>query len=295
MPSTDTRQPEHIIFQGHRFAKTSGPTGDWIVFHNSLQPTQVTPHELRWLCNRTAGVGGSGVIMMTTDHDQPQAHTLTAWDANGISANSLAEAARASTSVVATLGQDGNPTSSHHVFQTSHGTHSTVYTSTHIGADLGAWRYTTPETATEVGSDVLVMAVGLTDPRPGLSIQLDGNHVLLAVETPEELAAIDLGQAPSVEPHDVTIDSINVIVPDTPLISQGMGQLHLRQHSNTGDSTLLAAGCASAAIAFQNWSGLAQIMLWNITTERGSIIVQLHADQRVSTYTQHRVVYSGRL
>lgn len=295
MPSTDTHQPEHIIFQGHRFAKTSGPTGDWIVFHNSLQPTQVTPREIRWLCDRTAGVGGSGVIMMTTDQNQPQTHTLTVWDASGISSNRLAEAARASTSLIATLDLDGDPSASHQVFQTADGTHSTVFTSTHIGADLGTWCYTTPETATEVGSDVLVMAAGLTDPRPGLSIQLHGNHVLLAVETPEELAAIDLGQAPSVEPHDVTTDSINFIVPDTPLINQGMGQLHLRHHSRTGDSALLAAGCASAAIAFQNWSGLAQIMLWKITTQRGSIIVQLHDDQRVSTYTQDRVVYFGSL
>src|SRR5699024_715548 len=151
---------------------------------------------------------------------------------------------------------------------------NTVSTRTHIGVDLGTWQYTTPENAIEVGSDVLVMAAGLTDPRPGLGIQLHGNHVMIAVESQNELDTIDLRQVPSVEPADVASERIHSICPDTPLIDQGMGHLQLRHRASGGEATFLGAACASAAIAFRNWSGLEQVMLWQVNTGWGPIIVQ---------------------
>lgn len=297
--STPSEEVHHHIrhdLQGVRFNKVTGPTGDWIVLHQSDQPLQLTPHHIQWLCNRTVGVGACGVVVIETSPtlnanktlEQPH---LKAWRANGELADDFTEPARIATYTLAKAGK----ITSHQVFQTVAGPVTAVYTPQYVGVDIGQWTYNEPETALAVGSDVLVMAAGLIDPRPGLGVHIRKHSVTVAVETVSELENIDLTQQPSVEPPHPEPSTINFVVPKDPLLLDGMGQLKMRGYAEQDDRMKLSVASAAATVAFQTWSGLEQLKIWNIETPHGSIIVQLHTEHRVSTYTQLDGVFTGIL
>lgn len=281
------------------FVKVTGPAGDWIVFADQLAVPTLRQDQVIALCNRRNGIGATGVVVVTgTAQHQEDASArphLAAWRADGSAVEDLTEAARAATSVMATLSIIEDQQTSHHVFQTPQGLLTTVYTPAYIGVDIGQWSYPASELAQETGADVLVMTAGLTDPRPGLSITIHYNHVTIAVESIEELEAIDLTQQPSIEPAPELSTSIGFVVPQEPLIADGMAQLLLRHISDADHHHDLASATAAAAVAFQDWSGLHQVNLWNVTTPLGDIVVQLHDDNRLSTFARVPAIFFGHL
>lgn len=282
---------------GWRFVKTTGPAGDWIVFYHATATLELTQEEVITLSDRYRGVGGTGVVVVTGAHQTAdktvERHQLVAWRADGTGVDDMTEPARAATSVMAALGIIDTQGTSHHVFQTDFGILTTVYTPAYIGVDIGQWSYAAPEIAQAAGSDALVMTAGLTDPRPGLSIRLHRTHISIAVETLDELEAIDLSQQPSVEPVLEAPTCINFVVPEEPLIDSGMGQLRIRHYNDIGDNSDVASAAAAAAVAFQNWAGIRQLALWKVQTPTGEVVVQLHEHNRLSTFTTMSAVFFG--
>lgn len=302
---TTHRRPSHdqsLISQtlaGTRFVKIAGPVGDWIVFYEPAEKVELTQDLITALCDRVAGVGASGVVVVTSTQSTPSGtspqYRIDAWQADGQPAHNMIEPARAATCVLAVLNRISAHETSHHVFETNFGPATTVYTPSYVGVDIGQWSFTEPETADAAGSDALVMAAGLTDPRPGLSINVQSHHVTIAVETIQELEAIDLTQRPSVEPPVNVPTSMSFVVPQDPLIEEGMGQLRLRNYTKHGRDQNLASATAAATVAFQNWSGLKQLNVWNVATEHGDIVVQIHDQHRLSTFAKLSSVFFGKL
>ncbi|OAV51519.1 diaminopimelate epimerase [Enteractinococcus helveticum] len=291
------RQGMREDLAGEQFIKITGPTGDWIVIDEPTQRFELTSEHIVWLCNRSTGVGAVGVVLVTTApplHGHPTLR-LEAWMADGTPMQHLTEAARVATYALAAWEKIANADTSHHVFSSSSGIITTVYTPAYVGVDIGQWSYEVPETASAAGSDALVMAAGLTDPRPGLSIRAQNLHVTVAVESLEELEGIDLVQAPSIEPEAPEPTGVNFVVPHDPLVVEGIGQLVLRHHQAGHGICDLATAAASATIAFQLWTGLTQLSLWNVSTPCGDIVVQLHEGQRISTFATLSTAFVGRL
>lgn len=280
-----------------RFLKIAGPTGDWIVFHEPAKTMELTSEQILWLCDRFSGVGAVGVVVTTSvpKAEHKPAFHLEAWQADGKPTENLTEAARAATYALAVLKKIPITETTHHVFSSSAGIITTVYTPSYIGVDIGQWSYTEPETAIAAGSDTLVMAAGLTDPRPGLSIRTQSHHITVAVESIEELEGIDLTQQPSLEPVAGESTGLNFVVPQDPLVASGMGQLVLRHHTAEYGSYDLGSAAAAATVAFQIWADLTQLNIWNVATPQGDIVVQLHEHQRLSTFVALSLVFFGRL
>src|SRR5690625_541172 len=83
-----------------RFIKISGPTGDWIVFHEPSKQFTLTRDHVVFLCDRFSGVGASGVVVVTVEPQtkkQDPKYFLEAWSDDGQAATILTEAARAAT------------------------------------------------------------------------------------------------------------------------------------------------------------------------------------------------------
>lgn len=289
------------MMQGHlagiEFTKITGATGDWIVIDQPAQSFELASTDIAWLCDRFTGVGASGVVLMTPTSQSRDLATihLEAWTADGTATPQLTEAARAATYVLAAVKKIPKTDTSHHVFTTSAGIVTTVNTPSYVGVDIGQWSYAEPETASVAGSDTLVMAAGLTDPRPGLSVRAQNLHVTVAVESFDELDHIDLTQAPSIEPAPSEPAGVNFVVPHDPLIGDGMGQLVLRHHPAASGTTDLGTAAATATVAFQTWAGLSQLSLWNVSTPHGDIVVQFHEGQRISTFVPLKTAFFGRL
>lgn len=286
--------PDSLV--GAHFVKVTGPAGDWIVFHDASTPA-LTKEQIVALCDRRSGVGATGIVVLSpadekTEHVAAR-NRLTAWHADGSDVRDVTEPARAATSLLAATGVIDHNDTSHLTFQKDTSLVTTVYTPAYIGVDLGQWSYQHPETATTAGSDALVMTAGLPDPRPGLSIRIQHDHIIIAVETREELEGIDLSQEPSIEPVPDEQTTVGFVVPQDPLIVTGMGQLMMRSSAKIGDHTL-ASATAAASIAFQQWSGLEQLKVWKVHTPSGDIVVQLHDHNRISTFASVPPVFFGR-
>lgn len=284
---------------GTHFVKITGPTGDWIVFYDPTELLQLTDSHAVTLCDRIAGVGATGVVVVTPAQHRSNAtvseHRLDAWQADGQPASNMTEPARMATFTLAALSKVAFEETSHHIFETDFGPITTVYTPSYIGVDIGSWEFLESETAHAVGSDVLVMAAGLLDPRPGLSVYIQSNHVSIAVETLEELEGIDLAQQPSVEPPAPKLTSISFVVPQDPLMADGMGQLRLRNFTEKQHRHDMASAAAAAAVAFQYWTGIQQLNVWNVATQHGDIVVQIHEQNRLSTFAKLSTAFFGKL
>ncbi len=294
----DTDDKQWGALKGIQFFKIAGPFGDWIVFFEPSDNLEIESY-VTILCNRSKGVGASGVVVITRAQQNLTGITpyyrVDAWNAGGQRLTNMTEPARVATFVLAVVKKIPASETSHHVFETQYEPVTTVFTPSFIGVDIGKWEYADPETAAAAGSDALVMAEDLTDPRPGLSIQIKNTHVIVAVETLSELAAIDLNESPSTEPPTHTGTSINFVVPYDPLMSGGMGQVQLRNYTDSPHSHELATAAAAAAVALQTWTGLHQLNIWNIGTEQGDVVVQIHDKHRLSTFARLTVAFFGTL
>lgn len=284
---------------GTRFVKITGPVGDWIVFSDPHDVLELTEAQIVTLCDRTAGVGATGVVVVQPAQHNPSGtspqHRITAWQSDGHPASNMTEPARIATCVLAVLKNIPSDETSHHVFETDFGPVTTVYTPSYIGVDIGQWEFVDSATADAAGSDAFVMAAGLTDPRPGLSIHVQNHHVTVAVETLEELEAIDLQQQPSLEPSANAPTSINFVIPQDPLMADSMGQLRLRNYTGKQHGQDLASATAAATVALQTWTGLQQLTVWNVATQYGDIVVQIHDENRLSTFAKLSTVFFGKL
>ena len=287
------------VLTGTRFVKIAGPCGDWIVIYDPTDSVSLTDTLAVILCDRIAGVGATGVVVVKPARQQSNAtaaeYRLVAWQANGQPVPNMTEPARTATCVLAVLKKIASDDTSHCIFDTDLGPITTVYTPSYIGVDIGIWNFPDPDTAGAAGSDALVMAAGLLDPRPGLSVQIQSNYITVAVETLEELGSIDLEHQPSLEPPAPRPTSINFVVPQDPLMASGMGQLRLRTYTERQHAHDLAAAAAASAVALQNWSGLKQLNVWNVVTQYGDIVVQLHEQHRLSTFAKLSTVFFGKL
>ncbi|NWN89068.1 MAG: hypothetical protein HLX51_11115 [Micrococcaceae bacterium] len=284
---------------GTRFVKIAGPVGDWIVFYDAADAITLTEKRVIALCDRVGGVGARGVVLIAPAQDSSSGTTpqsrIEAWHADGAPAHNMTEPARAATCGLAVLNKISVEETSHHIFESNFGPITTVYTPSYIGVDIGQWAFTEPNTAEAAGSDVLVMAAGLTDPRPGLSVHIQTNHVTIAVESVHELETIDLEQQPSLEPPPTMPTSTSFVVPQDPLMDEQMGQLRLRSYTENRNDHDLASAAAAATVAFQTWSGLKQLKIWNVATEHGDIVVQMHEKQRLSTFAKLSTAFFGTL
>src|SRR5699024_12026679 len=94
---------------------------------------------------------------------------------------------------------------------------------------------------------------------------------LLTDTPPLDIAPLSLHDA-------LPISSINFVVPDDPLMSGGMGQVQLRNYTDSPYGHELATAAAAAAVALQTWTGLPQQNIWNIRSEEHTSELQSRFD-----------------
>lgn len=286
------------VLRGTEFVKVAGPAGDWIVLINCEAHDALDSHHIQPMTDRRHGIGANTVISLQilTTQNALASLSLKAWDSHGQILGEHSEAARVATHVVGQL-QGNTPDKSQYLtIVTPSGAVNTVYTPGYVGVDIGHWSYKNSSSVND-GADMLVMAAGLVDPRPGLSIKIQELHVTVAVESQAELDKIDLEIAPSLEPQEDSheISSVAFVVPQEPLLQDGAGHLILRAYNHSQDPMQMVQTSAAAVLAFQTWSGLEQLSTWTTQTPDGEIMIQLHEDNRVSTFLALRIVFRGTI
>ena len=114
--------------------------------------------------------------------------------------------------------------------------------------DLGRWRI--EET------DTLVRARGLAVTRPGQGIDVGNPHVVVALQSIEELEGLDLTVIPQLDPLPPHGANIEFVVPGDPLVRDGVGSIRMRVFERgVGETLSCGTGVAAAALAVRHWAG----------------------------------------
>ncbi|WP_430593343.1 diaminopimelate epimerase [Humidisolicoccus flavus] len=133
-------------------------------------------------------------------------------------------------------------------------------------ADLGPWT---------IAPEVLVSATGLSVPRPGLSIDLGNPHVVVALAHESELAGLDLGRAPELDPVQPAGANVEFVVPGEST-EPGVGRIAMRVHERgSGETLSCGTGAAAAALATRHWLGSGAANDWLVDVPGGTVGVDV--------------------
>ncbi|GAA1805689.1 diaminopimelate epimerase [Nesterenkonia flava] len=140
---------------------------------------------------------------------------------------------------------------------------------------MGVWSFIDPELAQANASDSLVQARGLTDPRPALSISMGNPHTVVALPDEATLQALDLHQAPQVDPQPPYGTNVEFVVPSEPLVENGVGRVRMRVHERgVGETLSCGTGACAAAAAVRVWAAGDGVNTWRVGVPGGEVTVR---------------------
>lgn len=283
------------------FTKGHGTGNDFVLFTDPEGDIELTPEQIRFLCDRRFGVGADGVIRAVRScaidagaaslAEEPDAEWfMDYWNADGTPAEMCGNGVRVyahyliAEGLVAPERRDTLP------IGTRSGVKDVLTGVSGYTVDLGRWR---------LDDERLVAARGLDVARPGLGIDLGNPHVVTALAHGGELEAVDLTQIPALDP--VAEDGANVefVVPEEPLIHNGVGRIRMRVHERgVGETLSCGTGTAAAALAFRHWGGEGMPNHWRVDVPGGRLAVRMfptEEGEHVSLSGPAELVYRGEI
>ncbi|VXB12925.1 diaminopimelate epimerase [Citricoccus sp. K5] len=272
---------------GLAFTKGHGTGNDFILVPDLSGETELAPNHVEALCDRHFGVGADGLIRVVESthliegRDLLEGHPEATWfmdyrNADGSVSEMCGNGVRVFVHYLATRGLVDLEVGQ----QVRIGTRAGVRTVTRIGeeqysTDMGPWSYIDPELAEERASDSLVLAAGLADPRPALSISMGNPHTVVALAEDADLADLDLAKQPNVEPVPPNGTNVEFVVAADPLFLNGVGRLDLRVHERgVGETLSCGTGACAAATAVRIWAGDRDALTWEVGVPGGTVGVE---------------------
>ena len=285
-----------------QFTKGHGTGNDFVLFSDPDGELDLTPDQLRLLCDRHFGIGADGVIRAVRSSQLPAGSVSLAEDeaaewfkdyhnsdgspsemcGNGIRVyakflieNGLATLGKGETLVIGTRG----------------GVRDVQQNTVGFQADMGRWSLD--------GGEPLVRAKNLKVARPGLGINVGNPHVVVALSSIEELESADLSYIPVLDPEPADGANVEFVVPLEPLVRDGVGHIRLRVHERgSGETLSCGTGAVAAALAFRYWAGEGAPNQWRVEVPGGTLGVRMWAaedGEHASLSGPAELVFSGTI
>lgn len=138
--------------------------------------------------------------------------------------------------------------------------------------DMGRWRLE--------GGEPLVHIKGVKVARPGLGINVGNPHVVVALSSEEELQDAELGYQPVLEPAPPAGANIELVVPNDPLVRDGVGMIRMRVFERgVGETLSCGTGVVAAALAARYWAGEGAPNNWRVEVPGGTLAVRMFATE----------------
>lgn len=262
------------------FTKGHGTGNDFVIIEDPDGALELAPAQVAALCDRHFGVGADGILHVvrtaaTEDPAAVAAREYAEWFMDYRNADgSLAEMCGNGIRVFAKYLLDHDlatvPDDGVLPIATRAGVREVVESEDGYAADLGPWRLS--------GGDATVGANRLDVARPGLGIDVGNPHVVVALATEEELDALDLTIPPVLEPAPPAGANVEFVVPDEPLVVDGVGRIRMRVHERgSGETLSCGTGVVASALAIRFYGGADAPDEWQVEVPGGRLGVHIEA------------------
>lgn len=283
------------------FTKGHGTGNDFVLFSDPDGQIDLSPEQIRLLCDRRFGVGGDGVVRAVKSKAIPDGAAILAeepaaewfmdyWNADGSPAEMCGNAIRVfahyliEEGLIAPERRDTIP------IGTRSGVRDVLTGVSGYTVDLGRWR---------IGDEYLVNARGLRVSRPGLGINLGNPHIVTVLSDDAKLDGLDLSQAPEIGPLPEHGANVEFVVPEEPLLHNGVARIRMRVHERgVGETLSCGTGAAAAALAFRHWGGELMPNSWSVEVPGGRLNVRMfptEEGEHVSLSGPAELVYRGMI
>lgn len=283
------------------FTKGHGTGNDFVLFTDEAGAMQLTPEQIRFLCDRHRGIGADGVIRAVRSaaipegvpvlEEEPEAEWfMDYWNADGTPAEMCGNGIRVYAHYLLAQGLIAPERRDTIPIGTRAGVKDVLAGVSGYTVDLGRWR---------LDAERLVASAGLRVPRPGQGIDLGNPHVVVALADDDTLDRLELHAAPVLDPSPASGANVEFVAPEDPLITNGIGHIRMRVHERgVGETLSCGTGTAAAALAFRHWGGDGMPNSWSVEVPGGRLAVRMFATEEgehVSLSGPAELVYTGEI
>ncbi len=281
------------------FTKGHGTGNDFVIVPDADGELDLAADQVAILCDRHFGIGANGMLRVVRSAVIPDGAEAAAagaeWfmdyrNADGSIAEMCGNGIRVFAHYLAAVGW-ADLSSGPIAIGTRAGVKIVRADARGYDVDLGA--FAVDET------DRLVRARNLDVARPGLGVDVGNPHVVVAVGSTEELAAIDLTVAPYLDPIPAEGANVEFVVPSDPLVVDGVGGITMRVFERgVGETLSCGTGVAASALAVRHWAGAAAPDRWQVSVPGGELGVSITDDAgelHVHLSGPATLVYSGEI
>lgn len=284
------------------FTKGHGTGNDFVLFADPDGLIELSAKQIAAIADRHFGVGGDGVIRAVRSRNIAEGAAALAEDeaaewfmdyhnADGSAAEMCGNGIRVFARYLLDNGLEALTDGETMAIGTRSGVRDVQRNLSGFQVDLGRWRLD--------GGEPLVRARNLPVARPGLGIDLGNPHVVVALASEEELDSADLTYIPQLDPEAEDGANIEFVVPDDPMVKNGVGYIRMRVHERgSGETLSCGTGAAAAALAVRHWAGAGAPNQWKVTVPGGTVGVRMFPTEdgeHVSLSGPAELVFEGDL
>jgi diaminopimelate epimerase len=234
------------------------------------------------ICDRRFGIGADGFIRVVKSAKLPEGQEILAveptaiwfmdyYNADGSAAEMCGNGIRVFARYLLDRGLAKIEGGSTLAVGTRSGVKDLTQGSNGFAVDLGRWKLT---------NEFTVEAKGIEVARPGQGIEIGNPHVVVALSSDAELKQLKLFEAPVVEPAPVNGANVEFVVPNEPMIKDGVGYFSFRVHERgVGETLSCGTGIAAAALATRFWAGASAPNQWQVQALGGVVAVRMFATE----------------
>jgi diaminopimelate epimerase len=283
------------------FTKGHGTGNDFVLVLDSEGELSLTSKQRAKICDRRFGIGADGFIRVIESSKLPEgkeileAEPAALWfmdyyNADGSAAEMCGNGIRVFARYLLDRGLARIEGGSTLAVGTRAGVKDLTQGSNGFAVDLGRWKLT---------SEFAVEANGIEVTRPGQGIEIGNPHVVVALSSDAELRNLKLFEAPVVEPAPVNGANVEFVVPNDPMIKDGVGYFSFRVHERgVGETLSCGTGIAAAALATRYWAGASAPNQWQVQALGGVVAVRMFASEdgeHVSISGPAELIFDGEL
>ena len=283
------------------FTKGHGTGNDFVLVLDSEGELSLTSKQIAKICDRRFGIGADGFIRAVKSSKLPEGQEILEgepaalwfmdyYNADGSAAEMCGNGIRVFARYLLDRGLAKIEGGSTLAVGTRAGVKDLTQGANGFAVDLGRWKLT---------GEFTVEANGIEVARPGQGIEIGNPHVVVALSSAAELKDLKLFEAPIVDPKPDNGANVEFVVPNEPMIKDGVGYFSFRVHERgVGETLSCGTGIAAAALATRYWAGSSAPNLWQVQALGGVVAVRMFAaedGEHVSISGPAELTFDGEL